>query len=184
MIRPLGAVMAMVCVLVTAQAGRAQQKSAVAFEAGASALVAREIAQPALRDPLHEQQQEHQQEVKPEDDMGTSGFFLGIIGMLAGAAVGSQIGQYSCPPEVEDKDCMGRHAYTGALIAGTILTPLGVHIANKHPKHLPMTMGASALTGAVLYYGFKAIPGSPIAMAPFLAAPLQVFLSIKLEQKK
>jgi hypothetical protein len=29
----------------------------------------------------------------------------------------------------------------------------------------------------------KAIPGEPIAMAPFLAAPIQVLTSIKVEQR-
>ena len=121
---------------------------------------------------------------KPEEVMGTSGFFLGIIGMLGGAAVGGSIGSGDCPSRQEDKGCMGRHAYTGALIAGTILVPVGVHIANKNRRNLPLSMAVSTALGAVMYYGMKAIPGSPIAMAPFVAAPLQVVTSVRIESRK
>lgn len=175
----LGVVMAFICLLCSFAPCPAQQKTLLVRRIPGT-VVANAIIPPELR--LLQQQQ--QEEVKSEDEMGTSGFFLGIIGMLAGAAVGSQIGQSACPAEAVDKDCMGRHAYTGALIAGTVFTPLGVHLANKQPKHLPLSLALSALTGTALYFGFKAIPGSPIAMAPFLATPLQVFMSIKLERGK
>lgn len=121
---------------------------------------------------------------KPEEIMGTSGFFLGVIGMLGGAAVGGAIGSGDCPSREVDKECMGRHAYTGALIAGTVLVPLGVHLANKDRRNLPISMAVSSALGVALYYGMKAIPGSPIAMAPFVAAPLQVVTSVRLEQMK
>ena len=96
---------------------------------------------------------------KPEEVMGTSGFFLGVIGMLGGAAVGGSIGAGDCPSRQEDKGCMGRHAYTGALIAGTILVPIGVHIANKNRRNLPLSMAVSTALGVAMYYGMKAIPG-------------------------
>ena len=121
---------------------------------------------------------------KPEEVMGTSGFFLGVIGMLGGAAVGGSIGAGDCPSREVDKGCMGRHAYTGALIAGTVLVPVGVHIANKNRRNLPLSMLVSAALGVGMYYGMKAIPGSPIAMAPFVAAPLQVVTSVRIEQRK
>ena len=121
---------------------------------------------------------------KPEEVMGTSGFFLGVIGMLGGAAVGGSIGSGDCPSRDVDKGCMGRHAYTGALIAGTALVPLGVHLANKDRRNLLLSMAVSTALGVGLYYGMKAIPGSPIAMAPFVAAPLQVVTSVRIEQMK
>jgi hypothetical protein len=101
--------------------------------------------------------------------------------MLSGAAVG---GSSSCPSRDVDKECMGRHAYTGALIAGTALVPLGVHLANTKRRNLPLSMAVSTVVGVAAYYGMKAVPGSPIAMAPFLAAPLQVVTSVKIEGRK
>jgi hypothetical protein len=121
--------------------------------------------------------------MKPDDAMSTSGFFLGIIGMLGGAAIGSQIGQSDCPSRAVDERCVGRHAYTGALVAGTILVPIGVHLANSERRNLPLSMAVSALAAGVFYYGLKAVPGEPIALAPFLAAPIQVVTSIKLEKR-
>lgn len=171
-----GVALAIACLLCNAGPGIAQ-KATLPLQSNASALIGDGMARPP-----HLEQEAQQQGTTVEDDMGTSGFFLGIVGMLAGAAIGSQVGQSACPSKRVDKDCMGRHAYTGALVAGSLLTPVGVHIANKRPKNLLLSMAASALTGTALYYGFKAVPGSPIAMAPFLAAPLQVFLSVKLEQ--
>jgi hypothetical protein len=159
----------MLCVLCAPALANAQQRASVAFEAPAQAFT---IAQ----DP--------KQEEKPDDAMSTSGFFLGIIGMLGGAAAGSQIGSTQCPSREEDKECMGRHAYTGALIAGTFMVPIGVHIANKNKRNLPLSIAVSALTGSALYLVMKNIPGEPIAMAPFLAAPLQVVTSMKVEKRK
>lgn len=157
-----------------------QQNLAYAFETPpVSAIVATEAA---LVTPLSIIQEPNVE--KPEEVMGTSGFFLGVIGMLGGAAVGGSIGLGDCPARDVDKDCMGRHAYTGALIAGTALVPLGVHLANKNRRNLPMSMAVSTALGVALYYGMKAIPGSPIAMAPFVAAPLQVVTSVRIEQRK
>jgi hypothetical protein len=162
-------VLPLLCVLCAPALANAQQRAAVAFEATPQAFVL---------------DQEQEQEQKPEDAMSTSGFFLGIIGMLGGAAMGSQIGQGQCPSREEDKDCMGRHAYTGALIAGTVMVPIGVHIANKDRRNLPLSLAVSALTGSALYLVMKNIPGEPIAMAPFLAAPLQVVTSMRVERRK
>lgn len=117
---------------------------------------------------------------KPEDVMSTSGMFLGIVGMLGGAVIGSAVSQGNCEDESE-RGCRGRYAFTGALIAGSISVPLGVHIANKQPGSFMKSLAASALAGAALYYGMKAIPGEPIQIAPFLAAPVQMVTSIKIE---
>ena len=176
----LGAV-ALVACLAAPSLGAAQQNAATTFADNSTALVASEIT----RAPIglsHSQQQEP--EARPEEQMSTSGFFLGIIGMLAGAAIGSQIGQGACPDRSVDKDCMGRHAYTGALVAGTALVPIGVHIASKTRGNLLTSLAVSTAAGALFYFGFKAVPGSPIAMAPFLAAPVQVVTSVKIERRK
>ena len=160
----------------------AQQNAPALFTDDVSALVAPEIAgSSSTRRSFSRAQDPYD---KPEEQMGTSGFFLGLVGMMAGAAIGSQIGQGSCPDRSEDKDCVGRHAYTGALVAGTALVPVGVHIANKSRGNFWLSLAASAAEATVLYYGFKAVPGSPVAMAPFLAAPLQVFTSVKIERRK
>jgi hypothetical protein len=161
-------------------AARAQQSSPVLFADNSAALVAPAVASARpgsfalAQDPYD----------KPDEQMGTSGFFLGMVGMLAGAAIGSQIGQGSCPTREEDKDCVNRHAYTGALVAGTVLVPVGVHLGNKSRGNFWLSLAASAAEGTALYYGFKAVPGSPVAMAPFLAAPIQVFTSVKIEKRK
>jgi Na+/proline symporter len=119
---------------------------------------------------------------KPEDVMSTSGMFLGIIGMLGGAVAGKALAQNACE-DAEDTDaCSGRYAFTGALVAGTALVPIGVHIANKNPGSLLKSLAVSAVTGAGLYYGMKAIPGEPVQIAPFLSAPLQMFTSVKIER--
>ena len=157
-----------------------QQNLAYAFDsAPVSAIVATEVSHASPLAVIQEPNVD-----KPEEVMGTSGFFLGIIGMLGGAAVGGSIGAGDCPARDVDKDCMGRHAYTGALIAGTVLVPIGVHLANKNRRNLPVSMAVSSALGVAMYYGMKAIPGSPIAMAPFVAAPLQVVTSVRIEQRK
>ncbi|MGQ0560558.1 MAG: hypothetical protein ACT443_01640 [Gemmatimonadota bacterium] len=166
----IGTVVPLLAVLGAPAFASAQQRVSIVFDAAPSALtVAQEPQEP---------------EEKPNEAMSTSGFFLGIIGMLGGAVIGSQVGQSECPPRAADKECMGRHAYTGALIAGTAMVPLGVHIANQDRRNLPLSLAVSAGTGALLYYTMKAIPGEPIAMAPFLAAPLQVVTSVKVENRK
>ncbi|HEX6560205.1 MAG TPA: hypothetical protein VF021_12100 [Longimicrobiales bacterium] len=123
-------------------------------------------------------------EMKPEEQAGTSGYFLGIISMLVGGTVGSSVGQSSCPAKTVDRDCVSRHAFTGALIAGTAMIPIGVHLASAERRSLPATLGVSALTGAVLYAAAHAVPGKPIGLATFVALPIQVFTSVRLERKK
>lgn len=173
--KSLGIGLPIFLVLCAASDAQAQQQFATTFEPAALVAPAMANAATIVQDP---------QEQRPEEQMSTSGFFLGIIGMVGGAAFGSQIGQGKCPPRREDKDCMGRYAYTGALIAGTISVPLGVHLANKSRRNLPLALAASTATALGLYYGMKAIPGEPIAMAPFLAAPIQVVTSVKLESRQ
>lgn len=174
----IGAALPLLCVLCAPALGNAQQRAQVTFEPQALALVAPPMARPAYL--AQEPQQE--QEPRPEDEMSTSGFFLGIIGMLAGAGIGSSLGQADCPSRAVDKDCVSRHASIGALLAGTVMIPLGVHIANKNRRNLPLSLGISALTGTAMYFGMKAIPGEPLGMAPFVAAPLQVITSVKVER--
>jgi hypothetical protein len=118
---------------------------------------------------------------RPDDVMSTSGIFLGIVAMLGGAVIGSAVSQNRCEESGED-GCRSRYAFTGAMIAGTIAVPIGVHIANKQPGSLLKSLGMSIVVGAALYYGTKAIPGEPIQIAPFLSAPLQAFTSIKIEK--
>ena len=118
-------------------------------------------------------------EETPEDMMSKSGMFLGIVGMLAGAAIGSGVSQSHC----DDKRCTSRYAFTGALISGSILVPIGVHIANEKRRNLLASLGVSAVAGTALYYGMNAIPGRPIQIAPFLAAPVQMVTSIKIETR-
>ena len=114
-----------------------------------------------------------------EDMMSKSGMFLGIVGMLAGAAIGSGVSQAHC----DDKRCTSRYAFTGALISGSLLVPIGVHIANAERRNLLASLGVSALAGTALYYAMRAIPGEPIQIAPFLAAPVQMVTSIKIETR-
>ena len=118
----------------------------------------------------------------PKDMMSMSGMFLGIVGMMGGAVAASAIGQGQC--EDGEKGCMGRHAFTGALVAGTFFVPLGVHLANQEPKNFLKSMAVSVIAGAVFYYSMKAIPGEPVHIAPFLAAPVQMVTSIRIESKK
>ena len=118
----------------------------------------------------------------PKDVMSMSGMFLGIVGMMGGAAAGSAVSQANC--DDGEKGCRGRHAFTGALVAGTFFVPLGVHLANQEPKNFLKSIGASILAGTAMYYGMKAIPGEPIHIAPFLAAPIQMVTSIRIESKK
>jgi hypothetical protein len=101
--------------------------------------------------------------------------------MLGGAVIGSAVSQNTCE-ESDEEGCRGRKASTGALIAGTLAVPIGVHIANKQPGSLLKSLGVSMLAGAALYYGMKSIPGEPVQIAPFLAAPLQAFTSVKIEK--
>ena len=122
-------------------------------------------------------------QMRPDEQMGTSGFFLGMVSVLAGATIGSQIGQANCPSSDVDRDCTSRHAYTGAMIAGTLMVPLGVRLVASHPKNFLESIGVSALIGSSLYFGSRAIPGKPIALGTFLAIPLQVYSSVKLQNK-
>lgn len=119
---------------------------------------------------------------RPEDVMSRSGMFLGIVGMLGGAVVGSAVSQNGCDEDTADENCRSRHAFTGALIAGTAAVPLGVHIANKTPGSLLKSLAVSAVSGTALYFATKAIPGEPIQIAPFLAAPIQMVTSVRIER--
>jgi len=57
-----------------------------------------------------------------------------------------------------------------------------VHIANKNKKSFIKSLAFSTVAGAALYFGTKAIPGEPVQIAPFLAAPLQMVTSLKVER--
>lgn len=173
----VGTVVPLVCLLGVPLSARAQERVTTPFDTASAKLPADTslAPQPLERPP---------EAMRPDDAMSTSGFFLGIVGMLGGAAVGSQIGQSDCPSRDVDKDCVARHAYTGALVAGTVLVPIGVHLASPDRRNLPLSLAVSALAAGAFYYGLKAVPGEPVAMAPFLAAPIQVVTSIRLEKRK
>jgi len=98
--------------------------------------------------------------------------------MLAGAAVGSGIGNANC-----GKDCVPRYAAGGASVAGALLIPVGVRIANEQDNNPLVSFAASLATGGVMWAGFHQVPGHPVALAPFVAAPLQVWLVSKLERR-
>ena len=119
---------------------------------------------------------------EPQIDVGsqmtTSGFFLGVVGMLGGAAVGSGVGSARCGQE-----CVGRAASGGATIAGSLMVPIGVHIAAQQPRNLLWSVAASVAAGSLVWAGFNAIPGRPVALAPFVAAPFQVWSSMKIESR-
>jgi hypothetical protein len=114
----------------------------------------------------------------PGSQMSTSGFFLGVVGMLGGAAVGSGVGNARC-----GKECVGRSASVGAAIAGSLAVPIGVHIAAARPQNLVRSLAVSVAAGTAVWLGFNAIPGKPVALAPFVAAPLQVWTSMKIEMR-
>ena len=112
-----------------------------------------------------------------EGRMTTSGFFLGVIGMLAGAAVGSGVGNAKC-----GDDCVGRTAAGGASIAGALMVPVGVHIAAEKPRRFAQALATSFAAGALTWGGINAIPGRPVALAPFVAAPIQVWIATRFER--
>ena len=169
--RSVGAVLPILLLLVSTSAALGQQKQVSMFEKGV-----RSAPQIQLSTDVQEE------EFTP-DAMSMSGMFLGIVGMMAGAAVASGLAQDGCADSPEDR-CVSRNAFTGALIAGTALVPVGVHIGNKDRKNLLASLAVSTLAGAAIYYGMRAIPGEPVELAPFVAAPLQIVTSIKVETRK
>lgn len=173
MVSRIGVALPLLLLAVVPAAASAQQRTQLAFETTQSELVAAAVAQPTA--PVQERE-----EMRPEEIMGTSGFFLSIVSMMGGAAIAS--GTASCPPRAEDRECSTRRAVVGALIAGTVAAPIGVHIAAKEPKNLAKSLGLSAVAGGALYLIFDALPGSPTAIAPFLSMPVQVFTAVRLEK--
>ena len=165
----IGAVLPLLLLAVSPPSLHAQHAQLSAFaEPSATPITLRSVQDPQEMD-------------SPEDQMSMSGMFLGIVGMLGGAAIGSAVAQGECKNGPEG--CIGRHAFTGALIAGSFMVPLGVHLANKEPRRFIQSLAVSALAGAAFYYSLRAIPGAPIQIAPFLAAPVQMVTSIKIETK-
>ena len=165
-----GVVLPMILVALAPVAASAQQAQNVFF-------VAEQVAAPSkalslVQDPPSQ---------KPEDVMATSGMFLGIVGMLGGAVAGAALSQNGCDDN-EDDNCRSKYASTGAVVASTFFVPLGVHIANKNKKSFMKSLAFSTVAGAALYFGTKAIPGEPVQIAPFLAAPLQMVTSLKVER--
>jgi hypothetical protein len=166
-----GAVMPMLMVAVLPLGALAQQRHAAAFP----------VNQPVPSIDARGFAPTQEPEPTPNEVMGQSGMFLGIVSMLAGSAIGGGVSQGPC--KGEDDGCTSRYAFTGALIAGTLLIPIGVHFANKQPRNLMASMAASALVGGLIYFGTRAIPGEPIQLAPFLAAPVQMYTSIRIETR-
>ena len=165
-----GVVLPMILVAIAPAAGSAQQIQNVFF-------ATEKVSAPALslsvvQDPPSQ---------KPEDVMATSGMFLGIVGMLGGAVAGAALSQENCDDSDND-NCRSMYASTGAVVASTFFVPLGVHIANKNKKSFMKSLAFSTVAGAALYFGTKAIPGEPVQIAPFLAAPLQMVTSLKVER--
>ena len=165
-----GVVLPMILIMFAPAALSAQQAQSTFF-------VAEEVSAPGtelslLQDPPSQ---------KPEDVMATSGMFLGIVGMLGGAVVGAAMSQDGCK-DSEDDNCRSFYASTGAVVASTFFVPLGVHIANKNKKSFLKSLAFSTVAGAALYFGTKAVPGEPVQIAPFLAAPLQMVTSLKVER--
>ena len=168
----IGAILPLLLIAVHAPMASAQQNHSPVFTS------AHTVSQ------LQLQKLRPQEEARsPQDAMSMSGMFLGVVGMIGGAAVASGLKQGSCENS-EDKGCLARHAFTGALIAGSAFVPFGVHIANEHRKRLLTSLAVSTLAGAVFYFGTRAIPGEPVHIAPFLAAPVQMVTSIKIETWK
>ena len=165
-----GVVLPMILVALAPVAGSAQQARSVLFVAEPVAAAAAPLT--LVQDPPSQ---------KPEDVMATSGMFLGIVGMLGGAVAGAAFSQDGCE-ESDDNNCRSKYASTGAVVASTFFVPLGVHIANKNKKSFIKSLAFSSLAGAALYFGTKAIPGEPVQIAPFLAAPLQMVTSLKVER--
>ena len=167
-----GAVLPMILVAFAPVEASAQQASSALFVA--EPVSVRSAALSLVQDPPSQ---------KPEDVMATSGMFLGIVGMLGGAVAGSAIAQNGCK-DSDDENCRSKYASTGAVVASTFFVPLGVHIANKQKKSLIKSLAVSTVAGAALYFGTKAIPGEPVQIAPFLAAPLQMVTSVKIERAR
>ena len=165
-VRLLCACAVFLCVLGPAGAG-AQQRYSLQFDPSVVA---------AINSPFGADQ-EQIQEMDEEGRMTTSGFFLGVIGMLAGAAVGSGVGNAKC-----GDDCVGRTAAGGASIAGALMVPVGVHIAASKPRRFAQALATSFAAGALTWGGINAIPGRPVALAPFVAAPIQVWIATRFER--
>ena len=178
----VGVALPLACMLCVPVVASAQQRQSL-FEDSHPAIVADEVLH-ARSNVLPQQDPQQGEEMKPDEQMSASGFFLGIVSMLGGAAIGSAMGQSSCPAKTIDKDCMSRYGYTGALIAGSIAVPVGVHLVASHRRNLIPSVAISAAAATALYYGMRAIPGKPIALAPFIALPLQVMTAVKLERTK
>ncbi|MEX2608866.1 MAG: hypothetical protein WEA24_02895 [Gemmatimonadota bacterium] len=113
----------------------------------------------------------------PMAGMTGSGFFLGVIGMLAGTTMGSATAGRNCT-----KDCRRDRGAGGAMVGGALLIPLGVHIANPSPGSLLAASAASSLLGAAVWLFVGALPSQPMPLAPFLAAPLQLQAAIFVEE--
>lgn len=173
--RSVGAVLPVFIILLSTSAAFGQQNQFSVFATGASPRAPQQSLSSGL--------QEQEPEMKPNDAMSISGMFLGIVGMMGGAAVASGIKQSDCDDSEED-GCLARHAFTGALIAGTALVPIGVHIANNNKKNLLTSLAVSTVAGAAIYFAMRAIPGEPVEIAPFLSAPVQMVTSIKIETRK
>lgn len=167
-----GVVLPMILVAFAPAAAAAQQVAGAVF--AAEQVSARPAVLSLAQDPPSQ---------KPEDVMATSGMFLGIVGMLGGAVAGSAVAQNSCRNS-DDDNCRSKYASTGAVVASTFFVPLGVHIANRQKKSLIKSLAVSTVAGAALYFGTKAIPGEPVQIAPFLAAPLQMVTSLKIERDR
>jgi hypothetical protein len=175
MLSRIGVALPIALIFVMPVVANAQQRTQLAFATSQSALVAKAVvaAPAALQEPPS----------SPEEIMGASGFFLGIVSMMGGAAFGS--GLASCDDEINAKaedECVTDTAVKAALIAGTIAAPIGVHLAAPKRKNLLKSIAVSAGIAGAMYGVFYAIPGHPTAIAPFLTMPLQIYATVRFER--
>jgi len=114
-----------------------------------------------------------------EGALSVSGAFLGVVGMLGGAAIGSGLSRSRCGAE----GCSGRGAAVGALVGGAVGVPLGVHLANRARGNFGLGLAASVAIGAASYGLMHALPGRPVALSVFFATPAQLFGVSALERR-
>jgi hypothetical protein len=109
------------------------------------------------------------------DPVMASGLFLGVIGMLGGAALGGAR-ESAC-----DKECRAHSGAIGAIAGGALMIPIGAHIGNRGRGNLLLSMLAASAVGAAGFGAASLLPGRPVAAAVFFTAPIQVVLAAKIE---
>jgi hypothetical protein len=118
--------------------------------------------------------------IEPEDEgldpVMASGLFLGVIGMLGGAAVAGTRGA-EC-----DRECRTHTGAVGATTGAALMIPIGAHIGNRNRGNLLLSILAASAIGAAGFGAASLLPGRPVAAAVFLTAPIQVVMAAKIER--